>query len=210
MREDGRAEAHLPQRKESDRIGCGAFLDVETTGLSPVQNEILELAIILFAFDEQTGRITGILEEYVGLREPTCDIPPDAIAIHGITQEMVKGHRLHGERIQDILNRAGFVIAHNARFDYGFVVRLFPEAASKPWLCSMSQIGWRAYGYRSRGLQNLLAAHRIQIDTAHRAAADCRGALTLLNQISPRGDTYLSELLRSLANPAVGMPIASA
>ncbi|NLN17645.1 MAG: DNA polymerase III subunit epsilon [Firmicutes bacterium] len=206
-----KADAQLvAQVQKSARIRCGAFLDVETTGLSPVRNEILELAIILFAFDEQSGRITGILEEYVGLREPDCDIPSDAIAIHGITEEMVKGHRLDEERIQDMLNRAEFVVAHNARFDYGFVVRLFPGVASKPWLCSMSQISWRAYGYPSKGLQSLLAAHCIPVDTAHRAAADCRGALLLLNHVNPRGDTYLRELLQYLSNPAVGMPAASA
>ncbi|MGI6611955.1 MAG: exonuclease domain-containing protein [Limnochordia bacterium] len=207
----GEVQAHLVQREgAAGRIGCGAFLDVETTGLSPTRNEIVELAIILFAFDELTGRITGTLDEYVGLREPECEISQDAIAVHGITEAMVKGRRLSESRIRAVLDRAEFVVAHNAPFDYGFVIRLFPEAAAKPWLCSMRQVNWRAYGYRSRGLQSLLAAHAIPVDVAHRAADDCRGALHLLNHASPRGLTYFDELLQSLANPAVGMPIVPA
>ena len=105
---------------------------------------------------------------------------------------MVKGHILCGKRIRDVLSRAEFMVAHNARFDYEFVVRLFPEAAQRSWLCSMSQVDWRRHGYYSRGLQNLLAAHAIPVrGSAHRAGSDCRGALALLDHCGASGNTYL-------------------
>lgn len=91
-----------------------AFVDVETTGFSPERDEIIELAAVLFAFSPETGEIYGILDEYVGFREPTRSIPRAATARHGITRRMVKGHQLDAGRIKEILDRAGFIVAHNA------------------------------------------------------------------------------------------------
>ena len=68
----------------------------------------------------------------------------------------------------------------------------------------------RAYGYPSKGLQSLLAAHCIPVDTSIVRPLIVAGALLLLNHVNPRGDTYLRELLQYLSNPAVGMPAASA
>nr|PZN39899.1 MAG: DNA polymerase III subunit epsilon [Bacillota bacterium] len=177
--------------------GVAAFVDVETTGLDPGHHEVLELAIVLFAFDRETGTIVGILDEYVGLREPSRPIPREATAVHGITRRMVKGRRLDDDRVRTLLNQAEVIIAHNARFDRAFISRLYPEAARKVWLCSMRGVDWARHGYRSRGLQHLLAAHGIKVDTAHRAGADCRAALALLNCRGREGDTYLRELLGS-------------
>lgn len=182
----------------STSCGVAAFVDVETTGLDPARHEILELAVVLFVFDRETGSIINVLDEYVGLREPSRPIPRQASAIHGITRKMVKGRQLDDNRIRSLLEQAEFIVAHNARFDYGFVSRLYPEAARKMWLCSMRGVDWEWHGYRSRGLQRLLAAHGIQVREAHRAAADCRAALALLGCRGRGGVTYLRELLDSL------------
>lgn len=178
----------------TEGYGLAAFIDVETTGLHPGRDEILELAIVLFAFDRATGVVVGIVDEYVGLREPSRSIPRQATAVHGITRRMVRGRRLDDDRVRTLLAQAEFVVAHNARFDYGFVCRLYPEAANKPWLCSMEGVDWRRHGYPSRGLQRLLAAHGIPVRRAHRAGADCKAALVLLSH-QRNGQTYLQELL---------------
>jgi len=59
-----------------------AFLDLETTGLSTVSDRIIELAVI---------RVTpqGDVLEAVRRFNPGVPIPPDATAIHGITDEDV-------------------------------------------------------------------------------------------------------------------------
>lgn len=185
--------------------GLAAFVDVETTGLSPARDEIIELGILLFAFDGREGVITEILDEYNGLREPVvASISPGARRVHGITLDMVKGAVLDDARVLSIVDRAEFVVAHNAIFDYGFLSRLYPQVAAKPWLCSMRQINWAQYGFRSRSLPRLLAVHGIRGRRAHRAGNDCRNALALLSRRSPRGYTYWSELLRARYNPVAG------
>lgn len=181
--------------------GTALFVDVETTGLSPTFHEVVEFGAVLFQFSRGDGRITEIVDEYAGLREPSRTIPPQAAAVHGITMEMVRGRRLDYERIQTLWNKAEFVIAHNATFDYGFITKLMPETAAKPWLCSMRQIRWKHHGHQSRGLQPLLAAHGIETAAAHRAHHDCRSAVHLLSCPSPAGSTYFMELLANSENP---------
>lgn len=191
----------LPGSDRAEDRGAALFVDVETTGLSPNFHEVVELGAVLFHFSRSTGSIIGITDEYTGLREPSRPIPPDAAAIHGITMDMVRGRRLDFARIQTLWHEAEFIVAHNATFDYGFITRLIPETAAKPWLCSMRQINWNQHGYRTRRLQRLLASHGIEVEAAHRAGDDCRGAVNLLNCTCPAGHTYFAELLQNLHSP---------
>lgn len=173
----------------------GAIVDVETTGFSPAYDEIIELCIILFHFNKQTGMVDQILEEYVGMREPACGIRPGAARVNGITLADVQGKDLDYSKVSAILNQAEFMVAHNASFDRGFLVRLFPQVAVKAWYCSMSGINWRGKGFPNRRLQDLLSFHGIKPGRAHRAGDDVRATLALLSFSQDWGETYLYELL---------------
>jgi DNA polymerase-3 subunit epsilon len=174
-------------------IGC--VVDVETTGFSLV-DEVVEIGLVLFAFERQSGQVLGIIEEYAGLREPACEIHPGAIRVHGLTMDYLRDMRLNAVRVEDILLRTEFLIAHNVAFDRRFVVPLFPTAGMKPWYCSMSGINWGAKGAPSKGLQNLLSWHGIEVERAHRAVEDARATLMLLSVQQGNGTTYLHELVR--------------
>ena len=187
--------------ESNPRWGVAGFVDVETTGLSPYAEEIVELALVLFAFDRATGEIAGIVDQYVGLREPGKPIPPEATAVHGITGDLVRGKRLDDARVAELVARAEFLVAHNAAFDRAFVERLYPFVSLKPWLCSMRGIDWRGRGFPSRGLQNLLRAHRIEVRRAHRGEDDVKAALRLLATRDAAGRPYFRELLSSLGEP---------
>src|ERR1700692_4147215 len=65
----------------------GLFLDVETTGLDPSRDEIIELAMVPFTYSLD-GRIFEIRELFQKLREPERPIPTAIIALTGITDEM--------------------------------------------------------------------------------------------------------------------------
>lgn len=99
--------------------GIAACVDVETTGLNPRTHEVVELAIVLFAFERTTGKAMGIVDEYVGQREPGRAIPADAARVHGLTRAMLKSKTLDEVRIRSLGERAEFYIAHNMA--YGLV-----------------------------------------------------------------------------------------
>lgn len=191
------AREGLARGEGAPSLGIAGMVDVETTGLSHRYDEIVELALILFAFDRETGKILGVVEEYAGLREPSVPISAEASSVHGITWEMVRGRRLDESRIERMLRRAEFLVAHNAVFDRGFVIRLFPVAARKPWLCSMRNVNWHRFGFSSTALQNLLQYHGIVTGSAHRGAADARATLELLNCTDPDGQPYFRSLLQA-------------
>jgi DNA polymerase-3 subunit epsilon len=179
------------------RYGTAAVVDVETTGLNPYRDEIVELAITLFRYDRATGRVLEIVSEYTGLRQPSLPMRRAASAVHGITRRMVRGLKLDYRRIRAILREAEFVVAHNAAFDRSFVERSMPSSRCMTWLCSLRGIDWQARGFTSRCLEDLAAAHEIVAARAHRANGDAATLLALLSHRPRRRKPYLYELLRS-------------
>ncbi|HPF21703.1 MAG TPA: exonuclease domain-containing protein, partial [Syntrophomonas sp.] len=175
----------------------GAIVDVETTGFSPDRDEIVELCIILFCVNHHG--VAEIVDAYTGLREPVNGINAAAARVNGIGWADVCGRDLDHQRVNELIRRAEFFIAHNASFDRGFVTRLYPQAAYKHWYCSMSGINWRGKGYPNRRLQDLLTWHGIRPDRQHRAEDDVRATLALLNHCQSSGRTYLAELLERRA-----------
>lgn len=180
----------------SEKEGVAGFIDVETTGLDPETDEIIELSIVVFRFNRETGEILEIIDEYTGLREPNVPIKRDASKVHGIYRRHVKGKSLDTTKIREIIKKCGgILIAHNAEFDKSFFDRMFKTESPIAWYCSMKGIDWKGNGYKSRGLHKLLAAHGIEIDRAHRAAHDVKAAIALLSKKNKQGEYYLKELL---------------
>ena len=179
----------------SEQCGLAAFVDVETTGLSTRYDEVIELAVALFAFDRNTGEIIDIVDEYSGLRDPGRPIPAGATGVHGIRDCDVKGKRLDDGQVLRLINQAEFLVAHNESFDRPFVEGLYPEVVGKTWLCSMNGVPWRRKGFASRGLQSLLRDHGIKPERAHRGAPDY-GGLQL----------WRAQMRTSAASSTVGSP----
>ncbi len=109
-----------------------AVLDTETTGLSAVTDRIIEVAVKLLAVDS-AGRLLSEVAVYQSLHDPGIRIPRDAIAVHGITDAMVRGHRIDADQLSGILGRADLVVAHNSGFDKGFVRQVVPHADTLLW-----------------------------------------------------------------------------
>ncbi|MDF2925347.1 MAG: exonuclease [Paenibacillaceae bacterium] len=185
----------LERISDKSTYGVGGFFDVETTGLSPNSEKIVELCLTLFVFVRQTGEIIGILDSYTGLNDPGMPIGKSAQKVHGITDEMVQGQQLDLERINQLMELADFFVAHNAAFDRGFLQKIISFPRSKKWHCTCYGINWTAKGYRTRKLQHLLDGHGLAGQN-HRADGDVAASIQLLSQKNSDGSFYLLELLQ--------------
>jgi len=89
---------------------------VETTGLDPARDAIIEIAAITF-------RDAAILDEFASLVNPLVDIPPFITQLTSITDEMVAdAPTLHTLRPQ-LRGKLGdnVLVGHNVEFDLGFL-----------------------------------------------------------------------------------------
>ena len=93
-------------------------LDTETTGFDPKTGDrLIEVGCIEIDDLLPTGRT------FHRLVNPERLIPPDAIRVHGITDDKVRGAPKFMEMADDLLEFIGDapVIAHNAAFDRAFI-----------------------------------------------------------------------------------------
>lgn len=172
----------------------GLFVDVETTGLDPNKDEIIELAMLPFRYS-LGGDLIEVLEPFDRLREPSTPIPPAVTVLTGITDEMVAGKQIVPDEVAEFASSADFVVAHNAAFDRRFLERFCPSFCTKPWACSMAEIDWAAEGFEGTKLAYLAAGYGFFYDR-HRAANDCLAAVELLSRVLPRsGKSGLASLL---------------
>ncbi len=93
-----------------------AVVDVETTGFSPVNDRIVEVACVLVDGD-------AVVDRWSTLVKPEIDIPARATEVHGITNEMVADAPSFESvlgRLRDLCG-SRIVVAHYARFDLSFL-----------------------------------------------------------------------------------------
>jgi len=97
-----------------------AFVDLETTGSVATADRVTEIGIVRVADGE-------VVDEWCTLVNPECSIPEEIQALTGITNTMVRSAPTFSEvrrTVHEMLEGHLFV-AHNARFDYGFLKNEF-------------------------------------------------------------------------------------
>ncbi len=92
--------------------------DVETTGLSPVANRLVELSGVRFKKDKDE------FDTFSTLINPEVPIPREVSDIHGITDDMVRDAPTFKEAVTSFVDWSGpdaVMMAHNAPFDVEFL-----------------------------------------------------------------------------------------
>jgi len=93
-------------------------LDTETTGLDPAEgHRIVEIGCVELRNLVPTGRT------YQTYLNPERDMPPQAFAVHGLSESFLAGHPVFAAVVDDLLGFLGDgrLVIHNAEFDLRFL-----------------------------------------------------------------------------------------
>lgn len=175
--------------KLSDALFCA--LDIETTGVNPVLDRIVEIGIIRFT-------LKGVVETYQTLVNPERDIPEEVVRIHGITPAMVKDSPLVGTLLDAITEFIGEspLIIQNPRFDIAFLEVAYNHSARiipPLWAYDTVRLSRKTFpdlpNYR---LTTLCESLNITI-RHHRALSDAEGCMEVFRKAiacHDRGGTW--------------------
>ena len=147
-----------------------AFVDVETTGLSPTEHRIAEIGVVT---------VDGERVERWGtyLRTPDVRRPLDsAIDGRAVDDPHVEAPTFRAIA-PDLAQRLGgrLFIAHNARFDHAFVRAEFDRVGipfAPPVLCSVMLSRALSPDLAHHNLDALAEAHELKVEERHRALPD--------------------------------------
>ncbi|TSA10003.1 MAG: hypothetical protein D4R79_12460 [Comamonadaceae bacterium] len=179
-----------------------AVVDVETTGLDPVEHELIGLSVVCVEVDRVTGALLKIVNSYSGHREPTRPIPPDLREIIGVCAADLTGQRLDIARIDQVLDGCELVLAHNAAFDRAFLAPHVPALDQFKWACSLRDIEWFVTEQQTKAsIDHLLSVYKLTVSSGT-PADDCRALIEILGRPLPvSGHTGFAALLASARSP---------
>ncbi len=174
-----------------------AFLDIETTGGNSSHDRITEVGIRFWRAGETVG-------EWQTLLNPGTRISPFIEQLTGISNDMVSGAPRF-EAVADILEeklRGTVFVAHNARFDYGFIKSEFRRLGrlfSARVLCTV-KLSRRLYPeFRRHNMDALIERHGLEQVQRHRAMGDVSAMLAFFTHaLAEKGDTELEEAVAAL------------
>lgn len=156
--------------------------DVETTGLNPMENEIIEIG----ALKVRDGKVAERFMEFI---HPTAPISAAITNLTGITNEMVAGARPRCEVVSDFLDfcEDDILIGHNVSFDYSFM-KCSAAADGLPFEklgIDTLKIAKKVHSdLDSKSLDSLCAYYNIENRAAHRAYHDALATAKLYQTLA--------------------------
>jgi DNA polymerase-3 subunit epsilon len=159
-----------------------AVIDVETTGLSPRTERVLELAIV------RTDLAGRTVDEWVTRFNP--EGPVGATHVHGITDDDVVDAPLFRDVAGEVVDRLRglTVVAHNAAFDTAFLSNELARAGwdvpPVPAVCTLQASNMLLPHLPRHRLGDVCAAIGVTLEDAHSALGDARAAAALLGHFA--------------------------
>ena len=175
------------------------IVDVETTGGSPKNSKITELA--MYKYDGEK-----IIDEFISLVNPEQEIPEFIVRLTGITDAMVENAPKFYEIAKQVLEFTEdcIFVAHNVAFDYGMFRHEFKSLGYDfrlPHLCTVRASRYVIPGHASYSLGKLSRALEIEIVGRHRAGGDALATTKLFDLIYHKDPNQLSTFIQQEVNP---------
>jgi DNA polymerase-3 subunit epsilon len=183
-----------------------AFLDVETTGLSPqAGHRVCEIAVVRSGLDEEG-------DTFASLVDPGRPISPGAAAVNGLCDADVRrAPRFAGIAPAVLAKLKGcVVVCHNSPFDLAFLESEMEHAGRRfraDAVVDTLALARRCYRFGSNGLPHVARALGIPTPNAHRALGDALTTREVLRRfvgdLSSKGARTLGSLLAAQDGGAV-------
>lgn len=173
-----------------------AFVDIETTGSHFERDRITEIGIKTL--------INGEVQVWESLINPQVFIPQNIQKLTGISPEMVAKQPCFSELAQELKNEleGKIFVAHNARFDYGFIKASFKRLGIdfKPKVLCTVKLSRILFPDQSRhNLDTIISAHGLKVSARHRALGDADLLLQFWRVCESHfGQQRLNELVQQL------------
>lgn len=159
-------------------------VDVETTGMSPVENRITEIAMMKV-------RNGTLVDEFSTLINPLVTIPASITSLTGIDNLMVHDAPTAREVIPFVSEFLADTVftAHNVAFDWGFVSHTARRERGlefhNPQICTVKLARKILPTLSSKSLDHVTRSLNIEIPDRHRASGDAYAtALVLISFLS--------------------------
>ena len=153
-----------------------AVIDVETTGLRPARDRVVEVAVV------RLDEARNFVDEWTTLIDPGRQVRGSRV--HGIYTRHVEGAPTFADIAGDLADRLAdaVLVAHNGRFDFAFIeaeYRRVGHEISCQWLCTLEFAASLDFS-ASRSLRACCANLGIPHDHGHAALVDAQAAARLL------------------------------
>ncbi|WP_161877913.1 PolC-type DNA polymerase III [Alkalibacterium sp. MB6] len=165
----------------SDHLGDATYVvfDVETTGLSAIYDNIIELAGVKM----HKG---NVIEEFQEFIDPGHPLSETTVQLTGITDEMVKGSKTEEEVLKAFKEFAEgtILVAHNASFDMGFLNTAYKKhdlgQSNLPVIDTLEFSRFVNPTFKSHRLNTLAKRFKVNLEQHHRAIYDAQTTGNLL------------------------------
>jgi DNA polymerase III alpha subunit (gram-positive type) len=149
-------------------------LTVETTGLSPERNKIIEIAAIKVLRMENKEHAT--IQNLIRIKGK---VPAKIIELTSITDDLLESEGVElSLAINELKEFCGSLplVAYNAKFDKGFLIKAAQDhgwTISNEFHCALLMAREAFPGHESYKLTSIAAHADIETSGSHRALADC-------------------------------------
>jgi DNA polymerase-3 subunit epsilon len=179
------------------------FLDLETTGATATHDRITEIGLV----EVTDGKF---VESWSQLVNPEENIPPFIQSLTGITNDMVRDAPTFEQLAPALYERlqGKLLIAHNARFDYGFLKNEFRRAglAYRSKVMCTAKLSRKLFPeHRRHNLDSLIDRWSLACSARHRALGDAEVLWQFMQKLYAQVDTGLinTALQAQLATPSL-------
>ena len=175
------------------------FLDLETTGATPLRDRITEIALVRFDNGVETAR-------WQTLVNPEQPIPAFIQQLTSINNEMVATAPLFKEVSDTLLSflEGSVLAAHNVRFDHGFIKAEFKRIGitlRQKVICTVKLSRLLYPQHKSHGLSAIMLRHNLTTISRHRAMGDVEMMLGFIESAKLElGDSAILSAAAQLMN----------